>query len=256
MVGVALLMVFTAPDLWAQGGGEDEETALEAGDSVRRKVLYRSSRFELSPGIGVTTGDSYLRNAVVGLNASYYLTNAIGIGLSGGYSPLHPETQLGSNVKATLDQNNQQTLERLTYSYLQWFAGFELKYVPIFGKFSLMNETSLNYDLHLLAGAALMGIEACSASDPDQACAATGETSEMDDSLAQLRPAGTIGAGFRIFLGDAYALNLQIRDHLYQRAQVSTDENNNGASDAEFSSNVYLSLGFSMFFPQTVSVSR
>jgi len=256
MVGVALLVMFGAPDLWAQGDGDGEQTALEAGDTVRRKVLYRSSRFELTPGIGVTTGDSYLRNAVVGLNASYHLTNAIGIGLTGGYSPLHPETQLAQNVKTSLDQNNSTTLERLTFSYLQWFAGFELKYAPIFGKFSMMNDTSLNYDIHLLAGAAMMGIAACSASNPDEACAATGETSEMDDSLAQLRPAGTIGAGFRIFLGDAYALNLQIRDHLYQRAQLSTDDNNNGASNADFSSNVYLSLGFSIFFPQTVRISR
>lgn len=251
--GVALLMIFTAPDVWAQDDGEEEEqqAALKSGKSVRRKLLYRSTRFELSPGIGVTSGDTYLRNAVAGLNASYYLTNAIGLGLVGGYSPLHPETSLANNVKESLDQNAPSTLEELTFSYLQWFAGFELKYVPIFGKFSFMNDASLSYDMHLVAGASLMGVEACSASDPDTACAANGASDAMDESLSEIRPAGTIGLGFRVFFSDAYALNLQVRDHLYQRAQVST-----GDAEADFSSNVYLSLGFSMFFPQTVKISR
>lgn len=251
-VGVALLMIFTAPDVWAQDdGGDEEQSALKSGQSVRRKILYRSTRFEVTPALGVTTGDSYMRNAVLGLNASYFLTNAVGLGISAGFSPFHPETQLADNVKRSLDENSRSTLEDLTFSYLQWFAGFELKYVPIFGKFSFLNNTSLSYDLHLLAGAALMRTKACSASDPAENCASVGETDATDGSLTEFRPAATVGAGFRLFIDDAYALNLEIRDHLYQRAQVST-----GSAEADFSSNVYLSLGFSFFFPQDVKISR
>ena len=249
-VCMAALMVFGASEAWAKEG-EDEETALKSGPSVRRKLLYRSTRFELTPAIGVTSGDSYIRNAVVGLNASYYLTNSIGIGLSGGYSPLHTETSLAQNVKKSIDEDGtQEELDDLTFSYLQWFGAFEIKYVPIFGKFSLMNETSLSYDIHIIGGAALIGQEACNASELDTSCAFNDEA-PADEDLVGLRPAGTIGAGFRIFVGDAYALNLQVRDHLYRRAQTST-----GDAEANFSSNVYLSLGFSLFFPQTVKISR
>lgn len=234
----------------ARAADDDEQIeSYSEGPTVRRKLLYRSGRMELQPMLGMTAGDSYLRNGVGGLNFSYYLTNAIGLGLTAGYSFLHPETSLAKNVKITLANQGDETLDELDFSYLQWFAGLEFNYVPIFGKFSVMNSLIANYDFHLMAGVTMVGRNACSASNPQQACAKNGGsgTSEMKG----VRPAMTLGAGFRMFLGDAYAVNFQVRDHLYRRAEVSTNEVN-----PKFANNLMVTMGFSLFFPQAVKISK
>lgn len=246
---VGLFVATGTPDAWAQDDKEDEETALESGPSVRRKLMFRSTRFEAAPMIGITAGDAYMRNPAAGLNLSYYLTNSIGLGVSGGYSPFHFETDLAKNVKASLDENAPSELDSLQFSFVQWFAGLEFKVVPLFGKFSLLNNTSLNYDIHLVGGLTVLQRVGCDASEVGSNCS---QSALSDSSLTEISPAGTIGGGFRLFLGDAYALTLQIRDHLYRRAESTTS----GSADPEFSSNVFMSLGFSLFFPQSVKISR
>lgn len=247
VVFLALLMVFITPDAEA---AEDEKSALETGPSVRRKLLFRSTRFEAAPLIGFTSGDAYLRNVAAGINLNYYLTNEIGIGLAAGYAPLHFETTLAKNTKQKLDDNNDPALQDLKFSYMQWFAGLEFVYVPIFGKFSLMNSSTANYDLHLLGGLTLVGRGACEASNPDESCVAE-STTDSELTGGGPNPAGTIGLGFRLFVGDAYSLQLQVRDHLYRVTESKTD-----SGDGEFKSNVFINLGFSFFFPQTVKISR
>ena len=100
---LGLTALLFAPEVQA---ADDEESALKSGPSVRRKLLYRSTRFEIQPLLGVTTGDSYMRNAVGGLSLNYFLTNEIGIGVTAGYAPFHPETSLAKNVKKKLAAND------------------------------------------------------------------------------------------------------------------------------------------------------
>lgn len=231
---------------------EDEQSAFQQGPSVRRKILYRSTRFEVAPMLAMTSGDAFLRDAVVGANFAYYLTNAVGIGATVGYAPFHLETNLANNVQQSLKQNSPDDFSQLKFSFTQWLAGLEFIYVPLFGKFSVMNSSTLQYDLHLVGGLTMIGQGVCQASNVNQPCQAnTLSGSDAGGFNTGVNPAGTIGVGFRLFVGDAYALNLQVRDHLYRRAEVGTD----GASP-EFSSNLLVNLGFSFFFPQTVKISR
>ena len=262
-LGFVLVAIGQPTTGWAQDDGsgkatvsdeleEEEESTFMKGPSVRRKILYRSTRFEAAPMLAMTAGDAYLRDAVTGASFNYYLTNAIGIGLTAGFAPLHLETNLANNVQTSLQENDQARLENLKFSFMQWFAGLEFNYVPLFGKFSIMNSSTLQYDIHIIGGLTMVGRGVCEAKDPDTACASnTLSGSEAEDFGTGLSPAGTIGAGFRLFVGDAYALNIQVRDHLYRRAQVGTD-----SPEPEFSSNLLVNLGFSFFFPQTVKISR
>ncbi len=234
----------------AEAEAERKEGSFTSGPSVRRKVLYRSTRLEVAPMIGTTTSSSYMRDVVGGVNINYYLTNAIGVGLIGGYAPLHLETDLANNVKNSLNENDPERLEDLRLAYLQWFAGIEFKFVPIFGKFSLMNKSTAHYDLHLMGGMTFMGRGVCDASNVNDSCGSNPVSGETNFESG-LTPAGSLGAGLRLFLGDAYAVNLQARTHLYRRAEAGT-----GNPNPEFSSNTFVNLGFSFFFPQSVKISR
>ena len=248
IVGVMTLCM--ASNAWAGDDKSNDQSALQSGKSVRHKVLYRSTRFEAAPILGLTTGDAYLRNAVVGAKFTYHLTNEVGLGVAAGYSPLHLETDLAKNTKTVLQSNDPGQLEDLEFSYLQWFAGFEVDWVPLFGKFSLMNSTTVAWDIHLIGGLSLMKRAGCVANDPDTPCNGTSADPTTFANVG-ISPAPTIGGGFRMFLGDAYAISFQVRDHLYQRAEAGS-----GSRQGEFSSNVLATLGVSFFFPQTVKISR
>lgn len=235
---VATATVASADVAFAQS---EHETARETGPVIRHKVLYRSTRFELAPLVGMTLNDSYMSNMMAGASLSYHLTNNWGLSLVGAYGVTQFDTELRENTEAVLKQNAPSTLNKTSYSYIQWLVGAEVSYVPIVGKFSLFNSLIANYDFHLIGGFAFVGEEGVAAVDGHDA----------DPQLAGLRPAPVIGVGARLFLSDGISANLQVRDYLYNRTEVST-----GSSNPEFSNNIMVSVGVSFFLPQGVKISR
>jgi outer membrane beta-barrel protein len=220
---------------------ESRETARESGSVIRHQLLYRSTRVELAPMLGMTLNDAYLRNGIVGATLSYHLTNEWGLSAVAGYGVAQLDTDLRNSVEAKLEENASDDLNQLSYSHIQWLAGLEVNYVPIVGKFSLFNSIITNYDIHLIGGFTFIGETAQSAIDGG----------EVDSQLEGLRPAPTVGLGTRFFLGDGISANIQLRDYLYSRSEVSTL-----TSDPEFKNNFMLTLGMSFFFPQEVKISR
>ncbi|AWV90008.1 outer membrane beta-barrel domain-containing protein [Bradymonas sediminis] len=235
---VATATVASADVAFAQS---ERETARETGPVIRHKVLYRSTRFEMAPLVGMTLNDSYISNMMAGASLSYHLTNNWGLSLVGAYGVAQFDTELRTNTEAVLEQSAPDRLRRSSYSYIQWLAGAEVSYVPIVGKFSLFNSVIANYDIHVLGGFSFIGEEA----------EAAVEGEEVDPQLVGLRPAPMIGIGARLFLTDGISANLQVRDYLYNRTEVST-----GTSNPEFTNNVMVSVGVSFFLPQGVKISR
>lgn len=227
----------------APGHADDgaSEAPLADEPSVRRKLLYRATRFEIRPSVGMTLGEPYLNNAVTGLNLSYYITNGLGLGVSGSWSPLQWKSSLAKNTESTLEDENPQRLEDLAYSYPQFTASFEFKFVPVFGKFTVMNETDFAYDLHLVAGVSAIK----QSSEPATSGGAGG------NELSGLEPAGTVGLGFRMFTSDSIAVSLQVRDHLYSTASAG-----GAVTDRTLQSNFRITAGVSFFAPTTVKISR
>lgn len=238
---VAASVVLVAGPVAAQDDGDDQETARETGPIVRHKLLYRSTRFELTPALGMTLNDAFLRNSMVGVQAAYHLTNEFGIAFNAGFSPFQLKTDLYNNVEAELQDQAAGQLEQTSFSYIQWLAGLEVQYVPIFGKFSLAQSLIMNYDLHLILGIAAVGQNATSAV----------ESQDPDPQLSGISPSPVIGLGFRLFTSDALSISVQARDYLYSRAVVSR-----GTADAELRNNILVSVGASFFFPGEVKISR
>lgn len=233
--------VLVAGPAAAQNGDEESESARETGPIVRHKLLYRSTRVELTPLLGMTVNDAFLRNGVVGAQFAYHLTNEFGIAFTGGYSPVQLKTDLYNNVQAELESEPDSRYEDASFSYIQWMAGLEVQYVPIFGKFSLSQSLISNYDIHLLLGISAIGQNAEAAVDG----------AEADPQLSGINPSPMFGLGFRLFTSDALSITVQARDYLYSRAVVST-----GTADADLKNNVFVSVGASFFFPGEVKISR
>lgn len=216
----------------------DEDAAVSGGDIVRRKLLYRSTRFELTPQVNFTIADSFRRNMLVGAGFAYHLTNEWSLQASGSYGVLQLETDLSDNLASSLSESQ---LADVSYSYIQYQADLAIGYVPVFGKFSVLSSTSLSYDFHFAVGATIVG----------QAAEAAASNGNVDSSLEGIQPGAFLQFGVRLFLGDGLSLNFDVKNLLYQRAELSR-----GSADTEFQDTVTFGLGVSFFFPNEVKISR
>ena len=229
----ALLVVTTAAQ---QADAQQRRASLDEGPIVRRKLLYRSSRFELMPTLGMTLNDSYKRNAMVGLDANFYLTNEFGLGITGLFSPLQLNTDLFDQIESSADP---EVRDELSYAIVTGLFDVHVTYVPIFGKFTFLRNI-IDYDVHLICGfgGALIGADGQRADDAE---------------FTGFKPAPVIGGGGRLFLRDSFALTLDVKDYIYSAADSQT-----GATrpETELRDNFVISLGFSFFLPGDVPVSR
>lgn len=216
-----------------------ERRSLEEGPIVRRKLLFRSSRFELAPRVGSTLNDAYKRNVLVGLDANYHLTNHFSLGLGFGYGVLASNTDLLDQVNSEVDAAISNSLR---YATTQVLFDAHISYVPLFGKISILDSSVLDYDLSLDLG--FGGALIAAVADGD----ATG-----DDLLSGFKPAPVIGMGFRVFVSDSIAVSFSVKDYIYSIADVQEE---GVEPTTELRNNVTLGLGASFFFPTDVKVSR
>ena len=233
----------SAQKVMAQSDSElryEEESPLEdISVVVRRKLLYRSTRFEVAPLVGMTLGDAYNRNLVTGANLSFHLTNEVSIGATFGFVPLTFDTDLREQLEASLTREQRQGV---AFSKINYLASLEGGFVPLFGKMSVLNGLILNYDLHLLGGLGFVG-RAADPANENEAIVAT--------SLEESTVAPVVGFGARFFLGDFVSFNAQLRNYIYSEALVSR-----GSAEAELRHHILLSFGLSFFLPTDVKVSR
>lgn len=228
----------------AAAASETGENVFAEGPIVRRKLLYRSTRFEFAPYVGATLNDGFRRNMLAGANFSYHLTNEFGFGGTFGYGIFQLDTSLADNITQTLQANGQTgILNEISYSYIQWAADLGLSYVPLYGKFTLFGSSTMNWDLHLVGGLSIVNEAA------ELAVEQAGRN--PDEALSGIRPGGLFQVGVRLFVSDMISINVEAKNLLYSRAEIST-----GSADPEFQNTVLFTAGVGIFLPGEVKVSR
>ena len=240
---VALTSALSLPLAAQEVSGTKQASVVdESGPVVRRKLLYRSTRFEAAPLVGFTLSDAFTRNVLVGANLGFHLTNELSLSATLGYGVTQLSTSLRDNMDAELGRRNR--LGTLEYSYISWLLGVEGSYVPLYGKLSLLDSVIVNYDFHLIFGVSFLGNGALNAETNDAA---------PDSALVSTSVAPTLGAGFRFFLGDMVSLNIDVRDYIYARTMVKRSDR---PESSDLGNNVMLSIGLGIFLPGEVKVSR
>ena len=241
--------VFAAP-LSAQTveGVEDEAeysrpSLIESSQVVRRKLLFRSTRFEITPMASFTLADTFNRNILAGANLAFHLTNQFGLGATFNYGVLSPQTSLGEALVDPVSGIPDDNLAELATTRVNWLASVEGSYVPLFGKLSIMNGAIVNYDFHLLFGMGFVNLAAVTPLERENIASANIPGSTI---------APVVGIGTRFYLNDFIAFNAQLRDFIYSSPAISNTTN----SDADLQNRLALSVGFSFFLPTAVKVSR
>lgn len=187
---------------------------------LQRKPFLRKGRVELLPQIGMTVNDSLIKQYRVGGNLAWHIAEPFWVGTHFAWYDL-------GELGGVTDEYNEvlsKTSSVPDLVEMKWFAGGDVGYVPMYGKFAFFDRLILYYDVSVFAGAGYL----------------THVTSQTDGQAGTV--AGNLGAQQRIFLSDWLALVFEVRDYAFMADLVD---------GTNFTNIVSVSAGASIFFPFT-----
>lgn len=231
LLGIAGTSVIGLCVLFALEPAAQAQRSLEEGPIVRRQLLFRSNRIEVAPALGHTLNDPYRRTLYLNVAGNYHLTNEFSLGLNLGWGALHYNTNLLDEIESA----NPAVSRSLDFAEPILLGHFHLAYVPFYGKFNLLEETTINYDFHLIGGV----------------CGALMSSDSPDLEGFKFGPA--IGAGMRFFINGDTAIFLEIVDHMFSYSDVARP---GVRTEDGFSHTFMLSIGVSFFVTGELRVSR
>ncbi|MFT4703008.1 MAG: outer membrane beta-barrel protein [Bradymonadia bacterium] len=213
--------------------------SLQSGPAVRRQLLFRSDRVELTPGLGIGMLNPYKRSAYFALSLRYHLTNAVALGVNTHVGMIHFDTSISNEFETYSQRQSAATRPELAFAEPLLLTDLHLSYVPFHGKFNLFARHTVHFDFYVLLGVGAAVIQ-----------------SDSDD-VAGVAFGPSIGVGVRTFLSEQLAMNIRFQDYMYNGADVQRSDAGVARDvDESFRNHIVATVGLSIFFPSSVRVSR
>jgi outer membrane beta-barrel protein len=218
--------------------------------AVQQIYALRYHRLEIKPYWGVTLNDQFVSHPGPGIDINFYITNVLALGLNANlYAGLNQDSSFNFEVRRAA---------RLAVPLTEYreSANFNFTYVPIYGKFAGFRKFIFHYDAYVVGGVGEIDTRPIPVIDPDNRSFSFKPKLDVD-----------LGIGLRIFFNRWFAVNLEVRDYIYNETLENlcvsgTGCTGNGAtptgSPADSSSwygstsitnNVQAQLGISIFLP-------
>lgn len=174
---------------------------------VKDRLFIKQARHEISAGFGYYVSDLYSSTYVASGAYTYHMTESTAVELTGAM------THADADVIRAIEDDRGDVIDD---DYATILIGEALVvWSPIYGKLRLGGAIA-HFDIHLDAGFGVI------------------------DSQTSRGAAGVLGLGAKLFVGDAVAVRLDVRDHVHRPALL----------DERFWSNdLSLSFGMSLFLP-------
>lgn len=234
------------------GGGEGEEAAMKAegplGEyrvswqdivTVIRKPFLKVRRWELEPMLGTTMNDNMVRHFSSGAQINYYLTDVLAVGLEGQY--------FTKSFREPFDLVARQARRLPTINKYNFAAGVNFHYVPVYGKFAVLDKKIITWETMFTAGLGVTQSEVVPR-DP------------RFEGFTNILITPNVGASMRFFLFKWMTISAGIRDYLFVdkfepvgRSDMSfpTADQAKENADSAFINNVMFQLGVSFWLPPT-----
>jgi len=177
---------------------------------VQQRSVLKSGRFELLVGAGLVANDQMYDHWLATTTGRVHVSEWISIGAT--YAKYFSDP---SDLQSTV-MNDFEVFPEL--SAMRWYAGGDVTFVAMDGKFIFFDDSIVYWDLYASIGGGVT------------------VTSRSDDP----KPTGMIGVGMRIFLTDWLTLTFELRDHMF------IEKFNAGN---EFVNNVVGQAGLTLFIP-------
>ena len=219
--------------------GEVKKTPLSWKDIlvVVRKPFLKSRRTELYPMVGTTMNDNMVRHYTIGGELNYYLTDVLAIGVEGHYYK--------ESFSEPFDLVARQARRLPTVNKYNWSAALDFHYVPVYGKFAVLDKKLITWEVFFTAGIG----------------AGQSEVVPRDTKFpgfTNLLIMPNIGASMRFFLAKWLTVNLGIRDYVFYDKFEPTDrsptmnataDQAKDNADGALINNVMFQVGLSFWLP-------
>ena len=209
-IALVLVWTFAVPEAYAQDeGGEGAQR--RTVHVLQQRPFLQSLRVEVTPQFGYTINEVLTEYLQVGGTLRFHINEEIAIGGRYGHY-FASETDAFHQVQDDFALFPEK-------SFIEWYAGGEVDYSPLYGKFILFGAATVHWNAFFTLGA---GVTKTGAEKP--------------------LFTGMLGFGSRLFLTRWLTLNLEIKDFIYSEPFKNGDEILN---------NVVLYTGLSIFIPFT-----
>ena len=206
---------------------------------VIRKPFLKVRRAELQPFVATTMNDNIVRHYSVGGQFNYYLTDVLAIGVEGQYYQ--------DQFREPFDLIARQARRLPTVNKYNYSGALNFSYVPIYGKFAVLDKHIITWESALTAG-----IGATQSEVIPRDTKFPGFTSIL------ITP--SVGASMRFFLFKWLTVNFAVRDYVFidqfeptnrggpMNENVTAEEAKKNA-DTSLVNNVMFQIGVSFWLP-------
>ncbi|MBN2529520.1 MAG: outer membrane beta-barrel domain-containing protein [Deltaproteobacteria bacterium] len=210
--------------------------------AIQQVYALRKGRFDFQPSLGVSLNDPFVQHQSVNLGLSYYITEVLSVGVSfNWYRFLNKETDVNYSIKRATHQT-------VPINEYFWGGQLNMTYVPMYGKFALLNNWILHWDVWFVGGGGFIFTKPYSVIDVDY------RTFEWEIKIAF-----NVGIGGRMYLTRFLAVFVELRDYIFPEKleELKTlpdparraDESNWISDEVKLTNNVMLQAGISVFLP-------
>ncbi len=210
-LAAAMALLVAAQSARADCIDETERAKLmEAKRATRQgeRDFTKAGRHEISALGGYYVSDLFDGTFVVGGAYTYHLTEDVGVEGLFGWS------RVRSVVAAKLEADRAVSVLPPDDRVLMFFAN--AVWAPLHGKAQIFTDVILHFDLYGSLGVGLI------------------------DNSTSLGAAGQAGLGIKMYLGPAFAIRVDVRDHVYRQQVLATQQ---------YVSDFAVTLGVSLFLP-------
>ena len=201
---------------------------------VVRKPFLKQHRLEILPMWGITMNDNIIRNLQFSGTLNYYLTDVLAVGLEGQYYV--------KDLREPYDLVARQARRLPTVNKYNYGAALNFHYVPIYGKFAILDQHIIHWETFFTAGVGFTQSEVIPR-DP--------ALQPFENFLVT----PNVGASMRFFVTKFLTVNAGIRDYVFVdkfeavgRTEVSGEAAKENA-DSSLINNVIFQAGISFWFP-------
>jgi len=182
----------------SEGGGQCVDENVKADLLAKRRtrgardrLFQQTNRHELTVAGGYYVSDLFDGTYALGASYTYHMTEDFAVEAAGAWTRL--ESSGGPELERTFSVLGGKNLDVAMFDAL-------LVWSPLHAKMRLFADSIIHFDLHLAGGAGVV------------------------DSRVSTGVAGAFGLGFKFFFGRAWALRLDLRDHVYQQQLLPRTE--------------------------------
>ena len=206
---------------------------------VVRKPFLKVRRTELNPFTSVTMNDNMITHYGIGGEFAYYLTDVLAVGVEGQYY-IH-------NFGEPFDLVARQARRLPTVNQYNWSAALNFHYVPVYGKFAVLDHRLIAWEVFFTGGIGA-----------GQSEVIPRDTKFPGFTNILIQP--NVGASMRFFIAKWLTVNLGIRDYLFidkfEPTNRSPMENTTASeakdnADSAFINNIMFQIGVSFWLPTT-----